>query len=199
MNKWQNSNSELEQELDEAALAQVHGGDAGSSANADWTTRTPYLEIRQDSIQAREHALDRAWDGLGDGKPLEIVHAARDWAVAKETQAWAEQNLNYINHREADAKEARERAEQAELDELERQEQEEQEKEDERLLAEADDLLRESGGSGPANQGDAGVPANAEPYTGEYPSFPGELINAPPPHEVTISIEPIDGSSIRFY
>ncbi|MEO8179419.1 MAG: hypothetical protein ABI895_11365 [Deltaproteobacteria bacterium] len=90
-----------------------------------------------------------------------------------------------------------EQAELEELEELERQK--EQEREDDRLLAEADDLLRESDGSAPANQGDAGVPANAEPYAGELPSFPGELINAPPPHQVTISVEPINAVNTRLY
>jgi hypothetical protein len=195
------SGAECALKLDETELEQVRGGaDAGTSTSEDWTTRDPYLMIRQESIVAREAAYDRAWDGLGDGKPLEIVHAARDWAVAKEAQNWAEQNLNYINHREEEAREASGRAADAELAELERLEQEAQEEEEAEWLLEAEAMDREAAaGSATASGGDARVPVNGELYTGELPSFPTWIVNPPPPHTPQIILEPVDGDQGSFY
>jgi hypothetical protein len=99
----------------------------------------------------------------------------------------------YAHQREEQLHQAEEAQEQ-ELKDLEKEEQEAQEREDDRLIKEAEDLLNED--SAPTSPGNGGAPpANVESYSGELPSFPAEIINAPPPHDPQISIQPIDSGA----
>lgn len=186
-------------ELTEGELDAVRGAEE----KKDWTQPGPYLEVLSNAQQEKINANRDAWSSFFKLDPGGVYDGFQREVAARQEIEWAKENLNSINHGQADAEQAREDR-RATLEQLQKQEQAEHEAEEKRQKERDEELKRYLdsekqpteeevrdfvGGNG----GGGAAPANDQPYGGESPSFPSHLVNAPPSHTPEIVIEPLDG------
>jgi hypothetical protein len=180
--KHSNDKTALVLELDAAELATIHGG-ADKDAPKDPTEPGYWIEMRNNALVARDTASSLGWQGAVSN-PAKIVEAYFMDVQARKDLQMAAENLNHIAQRH---EEARQQARDADARELAELEAENDEAEDDRLIQEAEDMLRESNGGG-----DGGTPGNQESYSGEQnASFPSYMVNPTSSGEAQISTEQV--------
>jgi hypothetical protein len=86
-------------EVNASELSDVFGG----AETKDWTTPGPYIEIRNDAIQARTEAGREIRQGLLNFQWGDAYKASEKWAEAVQNQQWAEKELNNLSQKQAEA------------------------------------------------------------------------------------------------